>query len=160
MSALSKTNFEEHPIWSEYYDIEEREEIIDWGVDPKWLAAELDRVHDGSDHCAYPILRPYPLPDRMRLYIRARITSASNERFDGYVVNEDAGVLAIFVAGDQFSFCSNGTLSDLSRQELARLKASIGRSADGIFPVEYETDFLDSKGSVIAGRFSLELSTS
>ena len=59
MSELSKHHFDLHPIWSEHYDYDERDEIIDWGVDPRWLAEELDRVHTGNDHCAYPILRPY-----------------------------------------------------------------------------------------------------
>jgi len=155
MSALSKSNFDEHPIWSEYYDYEEREEIAGWGIDPKWLAAELDRVHTGNDHCAYPILRPYPLPDRMRLYIKARITTAGNDYFDGYVVNEDAYVLSIFAADDEYCFSRNGMLNDLCRKEIDRLKASIRQSTDDIFPVRYETDFLDSGGNVIAGTFSL-----
>jgi len=33
MSELSKIHFDEHPIWSEHYDYDERQEIIDWGVD-------------------------------------------------------------------------------------------------------------------------------
>lgn len=156
MSALSKFHFDEHPIWSEHYDYEEREEIAGWGIDPKWLAAELDRVHTGNDHCAYPILRPYPLPNRMRLYIKARITTAGNEQFDGYVMNEDAYVLSIFAADDEYCFSRNGMLNDLNRKELARLKAAVKQSTDDIFPVKYETDFLDSEGNVIAGTFSFE----
>jgi len=78
MSELSKQHFDRHPIWSEYYDYDERDEILSWGIDPLWLEAELKRVHTENDHCAYPILQPYPLPERMRLYIKAQITT-----FDG-----------------------------------------------------------------------------
>jgi hypothetical protein len=154
MSTLSKCHFEQHPIWSEYYDYDEREEIIEWGVDSIWLAAELEHVHNGSDHCAYPILRPYPLPERMRLYIKARITTAENDILDGYVMNEDAYVLVIFAADHKF--CFSRMFSDLNQKELARLKASLSKSMNKIFPVQYETDFLDSKSNLIAGTFSLQ----
>jgi hypothetical protein len=80
MSQLSKRHFDLHPIWSEHYDYEERDEIVSWGVDRQWLERELDRVDSGSDHCAYPILRPYPLPNRMRLYAQATLQLASQHR--------------------------------------------------------------------------------
>src|SRR5690348_14821330 len=35
-SQLSKRHFDIHPIWSEYYDYEEREEIVSWGVNREW----------------------------------------------------------------------------------------------------------------------------
>lgn len=155
MSELSQAHFDEHPIWSEYYDFDERREIVGWGVDPKWLDAEIDRVHTGNDHCAYPILRPYPLPDRMRLYIKAGITTGGNKRFDGYVMNEDACVLSIFAVGDEYCFSRNGVLGDLNRKELARFKASVPDCGGEIFPAQYETDILDSAGKPIAGTFSL-----
>jgi hypothetical protein len=155
MSALSKQHFESHPIWSEHYDVEEREEIVAWGIDPKSLASELARIHTGNDHCAYPILRPYPLPERMRLYIRARITSNDGRTFVGHVMNADASVLSIFVNEDEFCFSRDGILGDLNDKELTRMAAALGCSPVGLFPVAYETDFLDSEDELIAGVFSL-----
>jgi len=155
MSALSKRHFDLHPIWPEHYDYEERDEIIAWGVDAQWLASELERVHTGNDHCVYPILRPYPLPERMRLYIRARITAVDGRTFDGHVMNEDAYVLSIFVNDDEYRFSRNEILNDLNRKELARLQAALGASTDQLFPVQYETDFVDSEDKLIAGVFSI-----
>ena len=155
MRALSKQHFESHPIWSEHYDYEEREDIVAWGIDPQWLASELERVHSGNDHCAYPILRPYPLPDRMRLYIRAMITLQNGQTCVGYVINENAYFLSIFANEDEFCFSSNGMLSDLNDKELKRLAVAIGCSPNDVFPVTYKTEFLDSEDNVIEGVFSL-----
>lgn len=153
MSTLSKKHFDMHPIWSEYYDYDERDEIVDWGVDPQWLVAELERVHDCSDHCAYPILRPYPLPDRMRLFIRARIKTADGNSLDGYVLNDDAYVLCIFTPDCEFGFSRHSALGDLDRKNLEGLAEALGRQTDGIFPLAYETEFLDSHDNRIRGIF-------
>ena len=155
MSALCKRHFESHPIWSEHYDFDEREEIVAWGVDPQWLASELERVDTGDDHCAYPILRPYPLPERMRLYMRAGITTKDGRTFVGYVMNEDAYVLSIFANDDEFCFSRNRMLGDMNDEELQRMAATLGCSPASLFPVKYETDFLDSDDKAIAGVFSL-----
>jgi hypothetical protein len=159
MSSLSKQHFESHPIWSEYYDYDEREEIVAWGVDAQWLTSELERVHTGNDHCAYPILRPYPLPDRMRLYIRAIITLKNRRTLVGYVMNEDAYVLSIFADEEEFCFTRNGVLSELNDKDLKRLSAKIDCSPNDVFPVTYETEFLDSEDKLIAGVFSLAENT-
>src|SRR4051812_3470710 len=103
-SQLSKHHFDLHPIWSEFYDYEERKEIISWGVNPDWLEVELERVHDGSDHAAYPILRPYPLPERMRLYIKARFVTADGTRLDGCIMNDDALCIRLFADEGKYPF--------------------------------------------------------
>ena len=154
MSQLSKRHFDLHPIWSEHYDYDEREEIVSWGVDREWLERELDRVHDGSDHCAYPILRPYPLPDRMRLYVRARFVTAGGTRLDGYVMNEDAFVVTLFGGGGEYTFSSHSALGGLNGRSLRGLQAALGRTDDPVFPLRYETDFLGSDDALIAGTFT------
>jgi hypothetical protein len=155
MSALSKSHFEQHPLWSEYYDYEEREEIISWGVDPIWLAAELNSFDKGGEHCVYPILRPYPWPDRMRLYIKARFTTVENEVLDGYIMNDDAYILSIFIADEEFVFSRNMMLIDLNQKELIRLKTLCPQLLGDIFPIQYETEFLKSYGNLITGIFCL-----
>ncbi|MCA9015377.1 MAG: hypothetical protein KDA77_08615 [Planctomycetaceae bacterium] len=143
-----------HPIWSEHYDYCERQEIVEWGIDPIWLAAELERVHDGSDHCAYPILRPYPFPDRMRVYIKARFTTADGCLLEGYVINEDAYVISFFIDNEKFSFSRYFSLKERDEDQLERIKTLLPDSSGPLFPVKYETDFLDSEDRLIAGEFS------
>lgn len=154
MSQLSKRHFDLHPIWSEYYDFEEREEIVSWGVNREWLEQELENIHTGNDHCAYPILRPYPLPERMRLYIKALFVAANGMRLDGYVMNDDAFVVTLFAEDDDHVFSRHPALADLNAVELGILRKAIGLSDDAIFPLKYETDFFGSNDALIAGIFS------
>src|SRR5262249_44171520 len=95
-SALSQHDFEEHPVWSEFYDSDEIEEIVSWGVNREWLLRELDRVDDGGEHAAYPVLVRDPLPQRMRIYIRAVFKTPDEMLLRGYVMNEDAAFIGIF----------------------------------------------------------------
>jgi hypothetical protein len=155
MSQLSKRHFEQHPIWSEFYDYEERNEIVSWGVEQKWLEQELDRLHDCGDHCAYPILRPYPLPERMRLYMQARFVTADGKPLDGYVMNQDAFVATLFYGDEKFTFSRHPALKKLRDQELQSLRAAIGNCDDPILPLRYETHFLDRNDFPIAGTFDV-----
>ena len=150
---LSKRHFDMHPIWSELYDAEEFDEIVSWGVDPAWLAAEIERVHDGSDHAAYPVLQPYPLPGRMRLFMKARLITAGGTIVDGCVMNENAFVLKVFADDQKFTFSRHAELADLNRPELKRLQRALGKPDDPVFPLRYETDFLDHEDQPIAGEF-------
>jgi hypothetical protein len=154
MCQLSKRHFDLHPIWSEFYDYEEREEIVSWGVDQKWLEQELEKFHTGNDHCAYPILRPYPLPERMRLYIKARFATASGTYLEGCVMNDDAFVVTLFVGDDNHTFSRHPAFADWYDASLRSLQKAIGGSDDAIFPLNYETDFLGANDAPIAGIFS------
>jgi hypothetical protein len=153
-SQLSRRHFDLHPIWSEHYDGDEREEIVQWGVDRRWLEAELARVDSGDDHCAYPILRPYPLPYRMRIYIKARFTTPAGSTLDGYVVNDAAYAIGLFVGEDEF-FSSSHPIFKKDNVDLRdQLQQAIGRLEDPIFPLRYETDFIGHDGTLIAGLFT------
>jgi hypothetical protein len=154
-SALSKADFDAHPIWSEYYDFEERDEIEEWGVDREWLDTALDGVYaDGNDHPCYTILRPYPLPARMRQFLKATFTTPAGRSLNGYVMNEDAYVVSVFVGADEeFGFSRHPHLSDSNALDLGGLCAAIGTD-DPIFPLRYRTEFLDSEDRLIEGTFS------
>lgn len=153
MSQLSKRHFDLHPIWSEHYDFDEREEIVSWGINRDWLDRELQQVHKGNDHCAYPILRPYPLPNRMRLYIGARVVTAGGTKLDGYVMNDDAFMVTLFAGDGKYTFSRHESLGELNGHSLRALKAVIGRD-DPIFPLHYETDFLGPDDAPITGTFT------
>ncbi len=154
MSQLSKRHFDLHPIWSEHYDYDEREEIVSWGVNREWLERELDRVHDASDHSAYPILRPYPLPYRMHIYVKARFVTAGGMRLVGYVMNEDAFVVTLFLGDGAYTFSRHSALGDLNGQSLRALRRTIGCGDDPIFPLRYDTDFFGLNDALIAGTFT------
>lgn len=81
--------------------------------------------------------------------------TVDGQKLNGYVMNEDAYVLWIFVGKDEFGFSRNRGQYDANAEDLANLKAKLSNSTSDIFPVKYETDFLDSQDNLITGVFSL-----
>ena len=151
MSDIDASDFARHPIWSEYYEHPERDEIIEWGVDPSHLDSLLAAHHDGNTHAVYTVLRPYPLPDRMRIYIKAQFHSADGDEFAGYVMNDDALFFVLFADGDEFSFTRGSALPDLNTKELERLRITLSNPDVQLFPIEYRTDFLTDTDQPICG---------
>ena len=151
LADLDASDFARHPIWSEYYDYTERQDILDWGVPPSVLDGLLAVHHTGNVHAVYTVLKPFPLPDRMRLYIRAKFTTEDGDAFDGYVVNDDAYYYSIFTRGQEFSFGRNGNLDEFDRQSLDALRASLDNPAFQLLPLKFNTDILDDSGNRIGG---------
>lgn len=123
------------------------------GVDRNWLDQALATTHDGNDHCAYPILKPYPLPERMRLYIQARLTTAGGTKLEGYVMNDNAATLTVFVGDDAWHFARNATFASDNERACATLKQAACSADDPVFPMAYETDFLGDDDRLIQGTF-------
>lgn len=152
-NEFSQKHLEEYPVWSEFYDYDEREEIISWGIDPAWLDEELAKHHNGNVHAIYPLLQVNPFPDRMRIYIRARFRTSAGQRLSGYIVNEDAcPAVAIFHEGQEFGF--NYLMFDWAQKDIKALQQLLPDYDDPIFPLEYETDFTDEEGRRIRGEFN------
>jgi hypothetical protein len=145
-------HLDEYPVWSEFYDHAERNEIVAWGIDAAWLDAELAAYHTGNAHPVYPLWEVNPFPPRMRIFIRAQFKTAAGQELHGYIVNEDAHpAIAIFYGSETFYF--NRLLCTDGEQEAAHLRAALPDSSDPIFPLRYEADFTDTDGEPIAGTF-------
>ena len=151
-SQLSEQHFQMHPIWSEYYDYDEREEIISWGIDPTWLTNELEKIHDENDHGVYPILRPSPFPERMRLFVKATFKTPGGNRLTGSIVNENAYAITIFHRGNLFPFCQH--VRDLAVEEHNRLLKALDMKEESIFPLSYVTSFKGHDDKEIEGVFN------
>ena len=150
---LNWSHFEEYPVWSEFYDFDEIDEIVGWGVDREWLIDQLSVIHSGSNHAAYPVLYTDPLPHRQRLYIRASFETASGLALDGYTIDEGSYAVAIWAHGVEYGF--NVNLPDFAREDAARLAKSLGATTEQLFPMRFETAFrMPDDDSPICGTFS------
>lgn len=153
ISSLSRYHFEAWPVWSELYDAEELHEIVSWGVSEVHFLAELERLDLGNEHAAYPVLNTAYVPDRMRIYIRAKVRCSDNRILDGYVVNPDAYAFGVFVGNTEFAFNTN--LKSDCGEELSRLAFALDASPEAIKPLTFSTDFHDAMGSMIAGELAM-----
>ncbi len=151
LADLDASDFVRHPLWSEYYDYTERQDILDWGVDAAHLDQLLAQHHSGNTHAVYTVLKPYPLPDRMRVYIRSQFTTPNGECFDGYVVNDDAYCYSIFARGQEYTFGRDRILDEFSIRALADLRVALNAADFQLLPLRYETDILDDEDRLIAG---------
>ena len=153
-SALSHEHLEYYPVWSEFYDYEEREEILEWGINAASFDQDFARHHDGSDHAVYTLLQVNPFPPRMRIYIKAKFVTPAGQSLSGYIVNVDADpAAAVFFGGREFIFNTN--LRDLGWQEAKLLREMLVDPSDPLFPLIYRTDFMDEDGKEIQGAFDL-----
>jgi hypothetical protein len=148
--------FEEYPVWSEFYDYDEFHEIVGWGIDPDWLTEQLAIHHHGSDHAMYPVLRPQPLPARMRIYIRAEFTTAGGCKLPGYVVDSDAYIVGLFWARRELIFTRGKFALEDNRRACDELRQLANLPEDPILPLQYRTDFLDEQGRPIEGTYDFE----
>ncbi len=153
ISSLSRSHFEAWPVWSEFYDADELPEIVSWGVSEDDFLGQLELLDLGNEHAAYPVLDLSYVPDRMRVYIRAKIRCWDNRTLDGYVVNTDAYAFGVFVGNTEFTFNTN--LKSDCLEELGRLAIALDTSPDAIKPLAFSTDFHDTNGSLIAGELAM-----
>ena len=154
MSQLGEEHFAEHPMWSELYDFDERDEIASWGIERQWLDEQISATDIGNEHWAYPVIVPQPLPVRMRIYISAAFTTPSGDQLRGYVTNSDAYCVSIFASGQCFTFSRHPAIADLSQKSLDQLRRLLP-AIPVIFPLQYHTDFHDEHGKPVQGFFHL-----
>jgi hypothetical protein len=153
MSHLGRAHFEEWPVWSEYYEPCELDDLQAWGIEPETFLAELHALDLGDEHAAYPSLIFDPLPERMRLYIKAVFTTARGDRLHGFVVNDDAYAGAIFLDNDELGF--NIRLFDFYSDMLVTLSSRLASTVQDLLPIRYETGVHTSEGHEVTGMLSL-----
>lgn len=151
--TLSEELFDEFPVWSEYYEWDELEEIEGWGLDREVVLKMLNENSIDNEHCLYTLLEANPFPKRMRIFIGARITTAGGVELKGYVMNEDAYCLCIIHDGAEYFFSCHPTFKGCTLELANKLSMLLNVPASDFFPLHYETDYYARDGSPIAGTF-------
>ena len=155
-SQLSEQEFDDFPVWSEHYDFEEIEDIERWGLDRSTVLSLFERYSPGNEHCVYTLLQSNPFPERMRIFIRAKLQTASGDQLKGYIMNENAFCLGVFHKGMEYIFSRHPQLEDENNKHKVELAKSTGINPDSIFPIHFETEFNTKNGDQIAGVFIYE----
>jgi hypothetical protein len=95
-SKFGEPHIVAHPVWARFYDPDEIDEIVGWGIDRDTLIRRLNEKHDGSDHAMYPVLQTDPLPESLDLYIQADFVTPDGKQLAGYLSGIEAHVVTIF----------------------------------------------------------------
>lgn len=156
---FSKQDFDLYPVWAEYESFSDRDIIQDWGIDRKWIDETLENWNRGHDDLCYPILYPYPpnLGSGTFLFFKARFVTAGGELLTGFVqrhVTRDR--FAVFDNEERIDFwLGNHWIDDRIAVEFAkscdRLRILMNCPDDPLFPIRFETDFLDDHDRPISG---------
>ena len=150
---LNAALFEEHPVWSEYYDYDELDELRSWRVDETHLSTLLRIAAEGSDHPYYPVIELDPLPLRMRIYIACLFRTPTGKELKGFIINPDPLAVGIFAQGDIEIF--NSTLPDFARESERRVIKACGLDNDTIFPLTYKAVHVGEHGRAIEGVYDV-----
>lgn len=153
-SQLSELDFDRFPVWSEYYDFEEIEDIERWGLDRNTVLALFETNSPENEHCVYTLLQSNPFPERMRIFIRAKLRAASGAPLKGYIMNENAFCLGVFHYGKEYIFSRHPLLHEENDKHKVELAKAIGTKPDTVFPIRYKTEFNDKNGNRISGIFT------
>jgi hypothetical protein len=151
--APNEEAFGENPLWSEYYDYDEREEIASWGVDRAWLDDELRRLPD-HPHPSYPVLHHEPFPaDHMRLFIHARFRTPRNHELRGYLVNHPPHAIGLFGGGEEWVISRHPLLARERNSSLESVRQFLGDPTDPIMPLSFQSVVRGPDGEPIHGIF-------
>lgn len=110
MGTLTAEDFQRSPLWAGYYEPDDFEEIVRWGIPESTAREALDRVNWEDDHYF-----PLPLNAANSSWMRGKLygisaTTRSGLRLSGYT-GESRDYLVIFHNGKSFVLSSQTTYS-------------------------------------------------
>ncbi|MBB4839832.1 hypothetical protein HNP52_002924 [Sphingomonas kyeonggiensis] len=96
--ALSSRDFNERPLWAGYYEPDDVDDIVRWGVPEAEVRAALDEVGWADDHYF-----PLPVEAARSYWMRGKLYAVTATLPDGTehtgYVGEDHSYLAVFTEG-------------------------------------------------------------
>lgn len=156
-SVLKPLDFDYHPIWSEYYDFEELEEIESWGLSRIEVQKELKLKTIDQKHPYYTVpLECFP-PERMRFYTKANLITVNGINIKGAVVNEGNLTISVFLDQNKMVTLSNHELlSDLVLEELNSISEFFKIDIRNLLNFQFVTEIPNNEELRIKGNFCLE----
>src|SRR5687768_4775717 len=89
--------FTYHPLWSEFYDFHELDDIQRWGLDRQAVHEELKSKTIEQQHPFYTIPQSEFPPDRMRYFCLANLTTKTGRLLQGSIMNDGELIIEIFI---------------------------------------------------------------
>jgi hypothetical protein len=149
--------FDYHPVWSEYYDYDELDEIEEWGIDREGALKELLEKSREGPHALYTVpIEAFP-PERMRFYTLAVITASDGKQFKGSVMNAGELIISVFLDEKQEVILpAHPALREDAIKGLEIIGSSFLMEMDDILDLRFETVIKDGRRKAIEGVFRIE----
>ena len=150
---LTVEKFREYPIWSEYYDFNELDEIEDWGFNRDAILQELKIKEIESQHPYYTVpISDFP-PERMRYFTKAKFKTINGLELDGAIMNEGNGVIAIFLNNEYISISNHPSLQDWRIKSLKKISSHYNISLSELNQLDFETEIPKDVEKRMKGKF-------
>ena len=158
VEEFTPKSFSFHPLWSEYYDFDELDEIETWGINKELAFNELKGKFSNSAHPYYTVpIKEFP-PQRMRFFTKAKFKTLKGNELDGVVMNEGDLVVDIFLGNNQMvSLSCHTMLKDLAIKTLLKISKEFNLELSELKILEFETVIPKEKEKRIRGKFIIDL---
>lgn len=160
---LSENHFEVHPIWCEYYEPFEIDEIVRWwGIDKEWLWSIIEPSLEGDRHMHpyYIIPTDIELPKHEFIYLKTSLQTASGYHMNGFfsIVKEgdkqEITSLTIFMNKNSFHFYKNSLFDDENTENLQALSQEVNIEVKDLQLFNFETGLKMFKEGISSGVFT------
>jgi len=89
----------------------------------------------------------------MRIYISVNLVCANGIKLTGYIVNESAHCLTMFIKNQEYIFSTHPLLALGNIEHANELAKALQVAPESIFPIMYTTQYFIRKGEIIKGQF-------
>ncbi len=153
---LTPAMFELHPIWAEYYEPEEIDDIVSWGYDKEKTTQEMFSKFYNQEHPYYTVpIEQFP-PIVNQFFTKADLVTKNGTNLRGAVMDHGELVLSIFIDEQRdITLSSHPNLYDLVKKEIMRLSLELNMDPTEFEEIKFKTTVQDQKGKPIEGVFHL-----
>jgi hypothetical protein len=151
---LTPKMFEFHPVWAEYYEPDDLEDIVSWGYDRESIRSDLFSKHDGSEHAYYAVpIERFP-PNNLRFFTLANLFTKSGRLIQGIVMNSGEIMIEIILDSNR-SICLSRVsgLASLNKQEILKATSELDLDPLDLEEIYFQTTIVDQDGCAIEGVF-------
>ena len=150
---LSPDKFREYPLWSEYYDFEEIEDIQGWGFKKDDVIKELKKKEIDGHHplytapiCEFPIIR-------LRYFTKTKFKTKEGAVLEGAIMNDGSSVIYIFIGDEYLTINNHPLLRELNNKSLQKISNFYRLPMISLNQLEFETEIPVDKDKRIKGIF-------
>jgi hypothetical protein len=147
---LSPRHFKQYPVWAEYSEPDDINEIVSWGLERRAVVHQLEQTGFSDQH-VFPVLKTDPLPCFRFLFLKAEFRAADGARLTGYVIGQRPYCVGVFAAAECFLF--NENLPEMAGEQIDRLRRAARLPLTPFFPLRYSTAFRRDDGTRVEGEF-------
>lgn len=155
-NEFNSNRFKEYPLWSEFYDYDELNEIEEWGYDKELTLKEFTIKNIQGQHPYYSApIASFPL-ERMRYFTKSKFITKNNFELDGIIMNEGDLAIGIFI-DDEIEILSNHpTLHDLMKNNLEKIANHFQIKTENLTKLKFETVIPKENKNKIRGIWKIK----